>query len=59
MKIFGAFVGLLAFLVAVLGCIDREQARQDFLNGEKAQDCIFKTNCDFYNKQLGNNYFRG
>ena len=59
MKIFGAFVGMLAFLVAVLGCMDREQARQDFLKGEKAQDCIFQTNCDFYNKQLGNNYFRG
>lgn len=59
LQLFFAFVGVLAFLVALLACMDREQARQDYLKGEKAQDCIFKMNCDYYNRQLGNNYFKG
>lgn len=32
--------------------IDRELARQDYVKGVVSEGCIFKVNCDFYNKKL-------
>lgn len=29
--------------------IDREMARQDYLDGQWADHCIFQSNCDYYN----------
>ena len=50
----GAFLGLLA-----LYGIDRECARRDYESGQKALDCIFESNCRFYNDQMKGDFFRG
>lgn len=50
----GALLGLLA-----LYGIDRECARRDYESGQKAADCIFDSNCKFYNDQKKGDFFRG
>lgn len=50
----GAILGLL-----VLYGIDRECARRDYEIGVEADDCIFKSNCKFYNDQMKGDFFRG
>ena len=49
MKIFGVIIAVIFVVVFFLASIDREVARQDYLNGDKATDCIFKFNCDHFN----------
>ena len=49
----GVFLGLLA-----LYGIDREVARREHENGLEAVDCIFESNCRFYNRQASE-FFRG
>lgn len=34
---------------ALLYGIDRESARNDYLKGKEANNCIFQSNCDYYN----------
>lgn len=38
-----------AMVAAGLYGIDREAARQDYLKGIEAENCIFQANCDYYN----------
>lgn len=49
MKIFLVVLASLFGVLFLLACIDREVARQDYLKGDKAEDCIFKFNCDHFN----------
>lgn len=49
----GALLGLLA-----LYGIDRECARRDYESGQKAVDCIFESNCNYYNSQR-TDFFKG
>lgn len=45
------FVLPILILTAGLYAIDRELARQDYINGDWAEGCIFQSNCDFYNEK--------
>ena len=49
--------GLLVAFVVLYG-IDRECARRDNERGEKAVDCIFESNCEYYNSQR-TDFFKG
>lgn len=49
--------GFLGFVV--LYGIDRECARRDYENGLESVDCIFESNCSFYNNQMKGEFFRG
>lgn len=58
MKMIFAFVcGVFLGLLALYG-IDREVARREHENGLEAVDCIFESNCRFYNRQASE-FFRG
>ena len=50
--------GLLIAFLALYG-IDRECARRDYESGQKAVDCIFESNCKFYNDQMKGGFFKG
>jgi hypothetical protein len=49
MKIFLTVLASLVGLVFLLACIDREVARQDYLNGGEVSGCIFEFNCQHFN----------
>ena len=49
-RMFLLIFGACLFLVyAGLYGIDREAARQDYLQGKEAKNCIFQSNCKYYN----------
>ena len=39
-------------LLLLLAGLDREIARRDYIAGNKVENCIFKTNCNYYNNLL-------
>lgn len=49
--------GLLVAFVVLYG-IDRECARRDYESGQKAVDCVFESNCNYYNRQR-TDFFKG
>lgn len=47
--------GLLVFAFLMIGIVysmDRSLALKDFQKGKKAENCIFQSNCDYYNEKL-------
>lgn len=47
--------GLLVFAFFLIGCVycmDRTIAMRDFQKGKKAENCLFQSNCDYYNEKL-------
>lgn len=49
------FAGLLVFAFLMIGFVwsmDRSLALKDFQKGKKAENCIFESNCDYYNEKL-------
>jgi hypothetical protein len=51
------FGGLLIAFLFIYG-IDRELARRDYESGQEAIDCIFESNCEYYNSQK-TEFFKG
>ena len=58
-KMILAILGGLLIAFVVLYGIDRECARRDYESGQKAVDCIFESNCKFYNEQMKGRFFKG
>jgi len=55
--IVATFGGLLISFLFIYG-IDRELARRDYESGQEAIDCIFESNCEYYNSQR-TDFFKG
>lgn len=54
--VFNILLGLTLYIwILVFGsiyCMDRSLALKDYQKGRKAENCIFQSNCDYYNKNL-------
>lgn len=55
------FAVLCGFGLAVLCLygIDRHLASRENAEGLEAVDCIFQSNCDYYNSKMNGKFFRG